>query len=281
MSLFKKNVPPQSGGGPAVRAAAVSDVGRVRRNNEDNFLLGQTIHDTCADRAAISLSVPSSLTGWLLAGVFDGMGGGQKGEVAALWAAETFRDAAGSLAGVREPEAVDRIIRAAFQQANNRVLPLRTEFGAYGTTGTVVCTNGVMFKLYSLGDSRGYLLRNHDLFQLTRDHTLARMKIDAGTYGEDDPQAKRDRHRLTEYIGRDESGGSIGPEESQWIRVMPGDNILLCSDGLYDMCANAEIAAIMNAGAEPRSRAAMLAERAKEQGGTDNVTCICLEFAGQ
>jgi serine/threonine protein phosphatase PrpC len=171
------------------------------------------------------------------------MGGGKKGEVAARLAAEAFREVAGRLRHIREPEMADRMIRAAFQQANNRVLPLRTECGAYGTTVTVVCTNGSVFKIYSLGDSRGYLLRNRDLFQLTRDHTLAQMKIEAGTYKQDDPQVKKDRNRLTEYIGRDSTGEGIGPEETQWLPLTAGDSILLCSDGLYDMCGNGEIGA--------------------------------------
>ena len=283
MRLIKRIAPPQIPGypgeeKPAIRAAVVSDVGCKRPNNEDNFLLGQTINETCADRAALSMEVPGTLTGWLLCGVFDGMGGGKKGEVAARLAAEAFREAAGRLRDIREPEMADRMIRAAFQQANNRVLPLRTECGAYGTTGTVVCTNGSVFKIYSLGDSRGYLLRNRDLFQLTRDHTLAQMKIEAGTYKQGDPQVKKDRNRLTEYIGRDSTGEGLGPEETQWLPLTAGDSILLCSDGLYDMCGNGEIGTVMNRCADARGRTAALTQLALERGGTDNVTCMCLEF---
>lgn len=256
--------------------SVVSDTGRVRNNNEDNYLLGFCINERCEKSSGVSMAVACSPAGWNVAGVFDGMGGGEKGELAARLAAQEFRSAARELALVSAREEADRILRRAFLEANRHVLGLRAMYGAYGTTGTVVCTNGSVFKVYHLGDSRAYLLRQQDLFLLTRDHTLARMKIDGGLYREDDPQAERDKHRLTEYIGRDETGESIGPEESKWIPVMAGDGILLCSDGLYDMCDDAQIRQILNLGGN--DRAGRLVKQALAQGGMDNVTCLCLDF---
>lgn len=256
----------------------VSDTGRVRRNNEDNYLLGMRINENCEKSSEAALFIPSPPFGWNLVGVFDGMGGGEKGELAALLAAQEFRGAARELASVPTGEAADGILRRAFRNANNRVVALQSQYGIYGTTGTVICTDGNVFKIYHIGDSRAYLLRDQELFRLTRDHTLAQMKLDAGFYREDDPQVERDKHKLTEYIGRDETGENMCPEESQWIPIAAGDSILLCSDGLYDMCADGEIRRILNLGAENRIKTTMLVERALERGGVDNVTCVCMDF---
>lgn len=257
----------------------VSDVGLLRRNNEDNFLLGQCLNEDCEKNKSLSMFVPSLRSGWNLAGVFDGMGGGDKGELAARLTAQVFRSAAAALAGTADRQVLDRIIRGAFQEANNRILALREQFGTYGTTGTVVCTDGDVFKIYHLGDSRAYLLRGRDLFQLSRDHTLAQMKIEAGLYRAHDPRAEQDKHRLTEYIGADVSGESLSADESNWLTIAAGDSLLLCSDGLYDMCGDAEIGRIMTSGADNRNKAAMLMRQALDRGGADNVTCLCLDFA--
>lgn len=259
----------------------VSDVGLLRKNNEDNFLLGQYLNEKSEKNKALSLFVPGQPSGWNLVGIFDGMGGGEKGEVAALLAAQVFRRAAQEAARTADRQEADRILRLAFQEANNRILELREQYGMYGTTGTVLCTDGEVFKIYHLGDSRAYLLRKRDMFQLSRDHTLARMKIEAGIYREKDPRAEQDRHKLTEYIGGDPSGESLGPDESNWLTVMAGDSVLLCSDGLYDMCSDAEIGRIMIACADHRTRASALVKRALDRGGADNVTCLCLEFTKQ
>lgn len=262
-----------------VFASVVSDVGLKRKNNEDNYLLGQCLNENCEKSSAVSMFLPSLRTGWNLVGIFDGMGGGEKGEVAAQLTAEIFREAAREAVRVSDRQALDRIVRDAFQEANNRILELQAQWGAYGTTGTVLCTDGDVFKIYHLGDSRAYLRRKGDLFQLTRDHTLARLKVESGIYREKDPRAEKDRHKLTEYIGADQSGANLGPDESKWMTISAGDSVLLCTDGLYGMCMDAEICRVMNFDADNRTRTTMLVQRALDRGGADNVTCLCLDFA--
>lgn len=289
MKLFKRRyaVGTEQGTPPGTDGAgfrgtlvtAVSDTGCVRRNNEDNYLLDIYINESCGNRSEVSAFLPWRPSGWNLIGIFDGMGGGEKGELAALVTAQEFRNAARELLTAPTGAEADEILRRAFRRANDRAVELQARYGTYGTTGTVVCTNGEVFKIYHLGDSRAYLLRQQELFQLTRDHTLARMKLEAGLYQEDDPQVERDKNRLTEYIGRDEAGGNLCPEESKWIPAAAGDCILLCSDGLYDMCPATEIRKILNQGADNRCKTGMLVQRALERGGRDNVTCICLDFA--
>ena len=265
---------------PGFFAAVASDVGLVRRNNEDNYLLYACINETCKENSSTAGFAPCMQDTWKLIGVFDGMGGGEKGELAALLTAQVFRDTADVLQQVRQREVADALIRKAFQTANNRVLKLRESCGAYGTTAVIACTDGAVFKIYHLGDSRAYLLRKGELFQLSRDHTLAEMKIRTGIYRVGDPREKADRHCLTEYVGGDGTGENTNPEESQWITVKPEDSLLLCSDGLYEMCTDPEISSILNGSGDARNKAEKLVELARMKGGIDNITCVCLDFVG-
>ena len=261
---------------------AVSDVGSVRSNNEDNYVIDTYMNQSSADHSECGLVAPKAgkggKGGWHLVGIFDGMGGGEKGEVAANETAEIFVETFRHFGRSTSAAVVEQSIRTAFLQANNRIIDLQCEGRVYGTTGTVLATDGRSMKIFHLGDSRAYLLRNGELFQLTRDQTLAQMKLDAGLYGPDDPSVEADKHKLTEYIGRDWTRENLSPVEGQWMPVVPNDRILLCSDGLYDMCTDCQIADILAVGDKGNDTAQKLVKAALDHGGIDNVTCIVVNF---
>lgn len=256
----------------------VSDVGCVRTNNEDNYLLGKYMNTNSSDRSEVSVSFYECALKWQFAGVFDGMGGGEMGELASRDTAAIFIEAVGQLGDAPSKTEVDLCMRKAFLQANNRIIDLQKEYKIFGTTGTVLCSNGVEFKIFHLGDSRAYLARDEELLQLTKDQTLAQMKLEVGMYQEDDPAAEADKHKLTEYIGRDWTRENIKPVESLWIPIEKGDCVLICSDGLYDMCANDEIAEVLWCDEVIGSKANTLVEKARNRGGEDNVTCVLIEY---
>ncbi len=258
--------------------SAVSDVGRLRANNEDNYVLGQQMNQDAAAHSEITVSLPQKLGQWQFAGVFDGMGGGEKGELAACNTASVFLDAFQRGSHAQTKADVDILLRDAFLESNNRIVALQKKYRVFGTTGTVLCTNGTECKLYHLGDSRAYLNRAHELLQLTKDQTVAQMKREVGIYHEDDPSAQTDKHRLVEYIGRDWTKENLKPAESQWLPVLPGDILLLCSDGLYDMCTDAEIAQTLQSNEKLSEKAAQLVRMANSHGGEDNITCILMAF---
>lgn len=259
--------------------AVVSDVGCVRSNNEDNYVLGKYMNVNSSDHSEVSVSFSDAAGVWQLAGVFDGMGGGEMGELASHDTAAIFLEAFDRLSGSLSKTEVDLCIRKAFLEANNRIIALQKEYKIFGTTGTVLCSNGVEFKIYHLGDSRAYLSREADLLQLTKDQTLAQMKLEVGMYREDDPAAEADKHKLTEYIGRDWTRENIRPVESHWIPIRTGDCVLLCSDGLYDMCANEEIGNILWGDGTTEERTASLVRKAISRGGEDNITCVVVSFS--
>ncbi len=258
--------------------SAVSDVGCVRENNEDNYLLELHINEESADHSAFSVSMSNQSRHWHLAGVFDGMGGGEQGELASQKTAQIFQEVLSRFSESTGKADVDKILGGAFLEANNAIVALQCKSNIFGTTGTVVCTDNREFKIFHLGDSRAYLLRDEKLFQLTRDQTLAQMKMDAGLYDKDAPNAEADKHKLTEYIGRDQTRENLHPVESEWIPIQKADRLLLCSDGLYDMCSDGEIEQVLQKHDNVESQSKRLVEAAHRNGGADNITCVILAF---
>lgn len=286
MILFQKrphspaSCPADTPGGPgrAFCCSVSSDVGRLRPNNEDNYILDRYMNEHSQSSSQASLSLRDAGGYWHFAAVFDGMGGGELGEAASAAAARIFRDTAARLSPEASRQQVDLAIRGAFQEANNAVIALRQACNVLGTTGTVCCMNGREFKLYHLGDSRAYLFREEQLFQLTKDQTLAQMKLDTGLFG-GAPLPEADRHALTDYIGRDRTQENLCPVESQWIPLEPGDRLLLCSDGLYDMCPDIQIQQLLQRHPDPQALTRALTEAALTGGGRDNVTCIAAQYS--
>lgn len=257
-----------------ITSSVFSEQGQVRANNEDNFLLNGHWKDASAPCAAYNFSAPPGV--WQLMAVFDGIGGGEAGEVASEAAAQVF---AASLENITGEEAIDSSVTAAFQQANNRILELRQLYWVCGTTGTVLCTDGVKFKIFHLGDSRVYLYRRGQLLPLTRDHTLAQMKLDLGIFQSNASNFEQDRHKLTRYIGQDMPPHRLFPQESPWYAAAPGDTVLLCSDGLYDMCPEQEIIEILDKQQDIQTKTTALVQKAKNHGGLDNITCLLVAFS--
>ena len=266
---------PSARPGRVLSGAVVSDIGRLRGNNEDNFVLSGGMNAAFSDREEAMLAPRPCGEGWEIAAVFDGMGGGEKGEQAAGAAASALLAAAETARGLSREE-LDTAIRAAVREANDRVVALQKTAATFGTTSTVLCTDGCACKLYHLGDSRAYLLRDGELRQLTRDHTISQMKREIGLLraGESAPEAEK--HQLTNYIGRDKSGGHLHPEESGWLPLRGNDRVLLCSDGLYDELDDERIRSLLAADGEPLAQARRLVFDAAERGGRDNITCLIL-----
>lgn len=260
---------------PVFKACVISDLGRVHCKNEDNCLLGNQINETCDNGFVFSVEESNAHEPWHIAGVFDGISSGENAEIASKEAARIFQRVTGSLNETTTEARADQLIRTAFLDAGRSISRMKQFGNGVGTTGTVLCTNLKVFKVFHLGDSRAYLIRNHRLFQLTRDQTLAQLKLDAGLYEKCSSEIESDSHILTEYIGRNPDGY---PVESQWIPVQRNDCIVLCSDGLYDMCTDSEIMKITEEMCGAREQARRLVDAALEKGGTDNVTCIVVHF---
>jgi protein phosphatase len=174
----------------------------------------------------------------------------------------------------------ERVLKQTLADANARILKRASEMGyaRMGTTLVLALVHPTALTLLWVGDSRAYLLRDGKLFRLTKDQTLAQMKMEMGMYDEGSPQAEEEKHKLTEYIGRDWTRENLRPTESQWYAIFPKDLVLLCSDGLYDMCSDQEILKILTAPGSPEEKARNLVSMANSAGGHDNITCLLAMF---
>ncbi|MCR4907774.1 MAG: protein phosphatase 2C domain-containing protein [Lachnospiraceae bacterium] len=240
-----------------------SDRGGYRPYNEDSFICNKMKPDTGADRLEEAIALKN---GWNICGVLDGMGGTEHGGMASFLAASEFAGIRDAISGNEKRKELDGIVRAAFLKANNRIVE---NAGYSGTTATIAVTDGNELKLYHLGDSRAFLIHQGSIRQLTKDQTVETLKKDMGL---SDRVVEADRHRLTEYLGADESMKGIRPVESEWIPFSDGDSLILCTDGLYEGCSQRDMLFVIDR-VEPAKVASELVDLALSRGVRDNVTC--------
>ncbi|MEU8226011.1 protein phosphatase 2C domain-containing protein [Kribbella sp. NPDC048915] len=226
--------------------ATLSDVGRVRRNNEDSAYAG-----------------PHLL---LLA---DGMGGAAAGEVASAAAVQVIRRLdTGEIAGEDMIEA----LAGAVHRANERLSELveeDPEREGMGSTVTALMFDGERLGLAHLGDSRAYRLRDGKLYQLSHDHTFVQSLVDEGRISQEEAFTHPHRNLILRVLdGRPDSDPDL-----EILDVRAGDRLMLCSDGLPDYVSDEVIAASMSTGT-PDSVVVDLITHALEAGSNDNVTCI-------
>lgn len=227
-----------------VDSAAASDVGRVRKANEDSY----------------HLRVPLFV-------VADGMGGAQAGEVASGLAVEAFKTPLDESAApeVRMADAVLAANRAIHEKSISS-----EEFHGMGTTLTSLLIHDDQLTIAHVGDSRAYRLRGGELVRLTRDHSLVGEMVRRGAITEAEAEVHPQRSILTR---------ALGPEDSVEVDtlshpVKSGDVYLICSDGLTGMVSEATIAAEMGAGKPMDQVADALIRAANENGGVDNITVV-------
>ncbi|MGA1191451.1 MAG: PP2C family protein-serine/threonine phosphatase [Bdellovibrionota bacterium] len=254
----------QSKESPQMEPAAITDVGCERALNEDRYA---------------SIHSPSGTT-WL---VCDGMGGTSGGDLAAQLAIDAIRrDLQGQSP---RPPAVS--IEHALMEAN-RIVVLRRQnqaFAQMGTTATAVQMLGTEIAIANVGDSRAYLIRDGSIRQLTVDHTYVQELVEKGELGEEEALSHPQAHILTRCLGA-EPGIKIDlmqywltPPTSE-VRSSRGDVLLLCSDGLYSLVEDGEIASLV-ASCAPSEACEQLVALAKERGGFDNITLVVIPLSGE
>jgi serine/threonine protein phosphatase PrpC len=232
--------------------AELSDVGRVRLGNED--YLGHVAPDT---------SEQARNHGWLFA-LADGVGGQEKGEVASRTAVETVLD------GFREAargSPLNSLLQSLVRKANTRVLEAGMSSGM-ATTLVACALRYDRAVIAHVGDSRCYLVRQKAAVMLTRDHTIANEHARLGLMSSEDVAEAETRHILSRSLGT-ELSVSVEVSDHQ---VLPGDVLLLCSDGLHGALSSHEIAAIVSETSDVELAARRLVALANEKDGSDNVT---------
>jgi serine/threonine protein phosphatase PrpC len=269
----------------AVHAFGVTDKGKVRSANEDQFLIAEL---TKAMRVwQTSLPEPKVQVGEERAHLFlvaDGMGGHQAGERAsalAVAAIEQFTlNSFKWFFGTDGSEAKKVLtqFQSAFSQADAEIAETAAahpELRGMGTTVTMAFQLGAQLCVVHAGDSRAYLHRQHELHQLTKDHTLVADLVRTGVLQPEQAAGHHLRHVITNVIGGPEAGVKV---EARALQLQEGDRLLLCSDGLTEMVTDETIAATLEVERTPEAAAKKLLERANEGAAPDNITLVVVSF---
>ncbi|HZD67445.1 MAG TPA: Stp1/IreP family PP2C-type Ser/Thr phosphatase [Actinomycetes bacterium] len=233
---------------------AATDAGQVRRGNEDSYFRGATV-----------------------VAVADGLGGHQAGEVASATAIEP-------VAGLDKrtfttPEQARDALVGAIKEGNNAVIAKAmadSDYWGMGTTMTAAAVAGDRWlQLAHVGDSRAYLLRAGRLRQLTDDHTIVAELVRQGRLTAEEAAHHPERSILTRAVGLDPA---LKVDTPPPLELEPGDQLLLCSDGLTEPVAEERIVEILR-GDDGRAVCHALVDAANAAGGPDNVTVVLLRAA--
>jgi serine/threonine protein phosphatase PrpC len=244
-------------------AAALTHVGRVRDHNEDGYVVDDKLG---------------------LFAVADGMGGHAAGEVASRLSLETvqrvIREGYGRVSAYRmSPEARDaaqsvlKLLEEAAQAACQAVHDVGTrddDKRGMGTTMSLILINETQAFVAHVGDSRIYLVRGDKVHQLTQDHTLQNELLKRGKLSPEAISKVAQKNALTRAIG---VYASVEVDTLQ-LDVLPGDRLLLCSDGLYAYLKKGELNSILDA--PPAEAAQRLIALANQRGGHDNITAVVI-----
>jgi serine/threonine protein phosphatase PrpC len=236
--------------------SALSDPGLLRDNNED----------------AVTFDAETRL-----AVLADGMGGYNAGEIASnmtttfiktelvRWLSEV-----GKRAGAKEVKraleiCVDNANRAVFNSANTN-----PQYAGMGTTLVLAVFQETRVIVGHVGDSRCYLFRGGELYQITRDHSLLQEQLDAGLITPEEAAVSLNKNLVTRALGVEESVALEAHEHP----LEPNDLYLMCSDGLTDMVSDSQIAKILALQESLDLKAARLVETANANGGRDNISVL-------
>ncbi|WP_081681190.1 Stp1/IreP family PP2C-type Ser/Thr phosphatase [Cellulomonas sp. URHD0024] len=232
----------------ALRYAARSDVGLVRSNNQDSAYAG-----------------PHLLM------VADGMGGHAGGDVASSVAVAAFAPLDGESHG--SDDALDQL-EAALADAREEIIQRSEtdpELAGMGTTVLAILRAGNKLAMVHLGDSRGYLMRNKELTQVTTDHTFVQHLVDIGRITPEEAEVHPQRSVVMRVLG--DFDPDVAPDLS--VReARPGDRWLLCSDGLSGFVSAETIEETMATIDDVDSCADRLVQLALRAGGGDNITVV-------
>ncbi len=265
---------------PHLYTATITDPGSRGRLNEDSFEI-----------SAFTISEDDD-TPVLLAIIADGIGGHKAGEIASKIAVATI------ISSVAESDGTDPlwILKSALLEANHSITSEAADDDSRkGMGSTVACALVIDFALYiaTLGDSRLYLIRDNVIQQLNIDHTWVQEALEVGVINSEEARSHPRRHLIRSYLG---SSDPIHPDlrlymdseenqeqakANQGLPLIPGDQVLICTDGLTDLVADEEILEIVEGEDSKDEQLQKLVDLANLRGGHDNITVVVLQYPGE
>jgi PPM family protein phosphatase len=247
---------------PGVEVASLSDVGCQRENNEDSFLYWEPAGDDEFRRKG------------RLAVVADGMGGHEGGQEASRLAVETVREFYyEGFHGDPRAALIESLMTA--HSRIQRYADLNPAFYGMGTTCTAIVILGRRLYFAHVGDSRLYLIREGHITRLTHDHSYVGRLVETGLVRAEDAETHPQRHILTAALGA--GLNAVVDSNEQALELLDGDDLLLCTDGLWGLVTEEEIARAVSDNS-PADCCAALVRLARQRGGPDNITLQVLRI---
>jgi len=257
-----------------------TDVGKARDHNEDSFLVA----DLTTRRASLQPEVREHDVGrrGTLFMVADGMGGAAAGEVASEMATTTVynhmvkawggdQEVSEQRFAYRLKEAVELANQQIHEYASNHL-----EVRGMGTTTTAAGVFQGALYLTQIGDSRGYLVRQGRIAQITKDQSLMQRLVDAGELTEEEAAVSERRNIILQALGPDPHVKVDLTRQE----LRAGDLLVMCSDGLSGLVKKEEILGIVTQATDLVTACKELIDLANDRGGPDNITCIVAKFGG-
>ncbi len=238
-----------------------SDIGCTRSLNEDSFCIYGFEQNQVPGFCVLS----------------DGMGGHNAGEVASQktvqFMAEGLMDA---MNGNVKPT-LPKELYGAVRTANDKVYKMadsdQSQQGMGATLVTAVIVPDIAY-IANVGDSRAYAFRGQELLQISKDHSVVEEMVANGSITRDEARVHPQRNIITRAIGTDPT---VEPDIFEY-DYLPGDCLLLCSDGLSGMVDDNEILEVLKNQTDAEQMVTALIDLAKEKGGRDNITAVCIRF---
>lgn len=246
--------------------AKATDIGQEKDQNED----------ACGGIDATATSEQSETTRTLLV-VADGMGGHEAGEVASRMAVANLMDSmwaalGGSDVTPSDTEDLEEALIRSFVHAHRSIVEASSDGLEMGTTLVTAALVDNMAYIANVGDSRAYVFDGQHLTQVTEDHSLVALLASTGQITRDEMYTHPRRNEIMRVVGAGDD-----PEVDTFVaRLQPGDTLLLCSDGLWEMVRDDEIAAVLTEKSSSFEAAQELVRRANVAGGVDNITAVVL-----
>ncbi len=266
-----------------------TDVGRVRANNEDQFVIATLERalrvEQCGFAENNGVTTVDNPTGRLMM-VADGMGGQVHGEVASAVVVDGMLQYAFSMMPwLRHTDGQERELAEGLTNAVKRSQHRMTEVakrkgyrGNMGSTLTLAYVTWPTLYLVHVGDSRAYLFRSRSLHRLTRDHNLAEEMVRQNVISEEEARGSRFASVLTNSVSTSIREVQV---ELHQVELRPGDRLMLCTDGLYGELSDEAIASALagvKSGDLVQETVEQLVADAREAGGRDNITAVLARF---
>ncbi|MDF2566660.1 MAG: protein serine/threonine phosphatase [Oscillospiraceae bacterium] len=238
-----------------MNAVGKTDIGKLREMNQDAFFVSELNQN---DAFAI---------------VCDGMGGKNGGNVASTMACDMIsKKVVSGYRSQMDSNSIRNLLITSVTAANvevNTKASQHKELEGMGTTAVAVLATSDMAHIVHVGDSRAYLHSADKIVQLTKDHSIVQELVEQGRLSEDDAKNHPKKNLITRAVGV-ELTVSVDYIE---LELTKGDSILLCSDGLTNMCSNDELSEVLNTN-KPGAACEKLIKIANEHGGVDNITIV-------